>query len=178
MAMATNAPITTIHQGIDAGRLKASSTPVTTADQFPMVSEPPTRNRWIRYSNNTQHATLSAVTRSTSTPNTTIETTSAGISAITTSRMILAVDCEVCTCGAGATTSLFAIISFCFSIYFFGAAARARIMPMTVCFPRRTQSSSGRYEGHEAWQQPHSMHEVIICASTSSQPFFWVIFER
>ena len=68
----------------------------------------------------------------------------AGISAITTSRMILAVDCEVCTCGAGATTSLFAIISFCFSIYFFGAAARARIMPMTVCFPRRTQSSSGR----------------------------------
>ena len=63
--------------------------------------------------------------------------------------------------------------------YFFGAAtARARIIPITVCFPRRIQSSSGRYEGHVDWQHPHSMHEVIICCSSTSHPFFCVIFER
>lgn len=64
--------------------------------------------------------------------------------------------------------------------YFLGAAAapRARIIPITVCFPRRIQSSSGRYEGHVDWQHPHSMHEVIICCSNASQPFFCVIFER
>ena len=44
MAIATNAPITTIHQGIDAGRLKASSTPVTAADQLVTVTAPRTRN--------------------------------------------------------------------------------------------------------------------------------------
>ena len=44
MAMATKAPISTIHQGIDAGRLKASNTPVTTADQLPMVEAPRTKN--------------------------------------------------------------------------------------------------------------------------------------
>ena len=34
---------------------------------------------------------------------------------------------------------------YCFFIYFLGAAAaRARIRPITVCLPRRTQSSSGR----------------------------------
>ena len=53
-----------------------------------------------------------------------IRDSSAGISAITTSRMIRAVDCEVCTCGAGATTSLFAINIWYFlrsEIYFYGS---------------------------------------------------------
>ena len=86
-----------------------------------------------------------AVTRSTSAPKTRAETTSAGIRAITTSRMIREVDCAVCTWGAGDTMSLFAIFESFFN-YFLGAAAaaRERMMPMTVCLPRRTQSSSGR----------------------------------
>ena len=109
MAMATKAPMTTIHQGIDAGRLKASNTPVTTADQLQSVSGPRTTYFWIRNSNATQLTTESAVTHNALQPNTTVETTSAGISAITTSRMIEAVDRSVCTCGAGATISLFAI---------------------------------------------------------------------
>ena len=109
MAMATKAPITTIHQGIEAGRLKASSTPVTAADPLETVSGPRTRKRWIRYSNATHAATERATTRSTSMPKTTVETTSAGISATMTSRMIEAVDCADCTCGAGATISLLAI---------------------------------------------------------------------
>ena len=114
MAMATKAPMTTIHQGIVEGRLKASSTPVTTADQLEIVSGPRTRKRWMRNSKATHEATESAVTRSTSRPKTTVETTSAGISARTTSRMIDAVDCGDCTCGAGATVSLFIILMvFC-----------------------------------------------------------------
>ncbi len=108
--MATKAPMTTIHQGIDAGRLKASRTPVTTADQLPTVGLPPTRKRWIRYSNPTHESTERAVTQSTLHPKTTVETISAGMSAMTTSRMIRPVDCMVCTCGAGATISLLAIV--------------------------------------------------------------------
>ena len=37
-------PITTIHQGSDAGRLKASRTPVTTADRSLTVQGPLSRN--------------------------------------------------------------------------------------------------------------------------------------
>lgn len=103
MAMATKAPITTIHHGIDAGRLKASSTPVTTAERFPTVGAPRSMNRWIRYSNTTQHTTDSAVTPSTLQPKSSAETTSAGSSAITTSRMIFVVDSALWTCGDGAT---------------------------------------------------------------------------
>ena len=89
MAMATKAPITTIHHGIDAGRLKASSTPVTTAERFPTVGAP--------------RSTDSAVTPSTLQPKSSAETTSAGSSAITTSRMIFVVDSALWTCGDGAT---------------------------------------------------------------------------
>lgn len=44
MAIDTKAPITTIHQGSDAGRLKASRTPVTTADRSLTVQGPLSRN--------------------------------------------------------------------------------------------------------------------------------------
>lgn len=103
MAIATKAPMTTIHHGIDAGRLKASSRPVTTAERFPTVGAPRSMKRWIRYSNATQHATDSAVTLSTLQPKSSAETTSAGNSATITSRMIFVVDSALWTCGDGAT---------------------------------------------------------------------------
>lgn len=42
--MLPNGQITTIHQGSDAGRLKASRTPVTTADRSLTVQGPLSRN--------------------------------------------------------------------------------------------------------------------------------------
>ena len=149
-----------------------------------------------------QQKTDRAVIQSTFAPNTTVETISAGMSAITTSRMIRAVDCALCTWGAGETMNLLAIflISLIFPsagrmrrhrrsvraevrfvrFYFLGAAAaaRARMIPITACLPSRMKSSSGRYDGHENWQQPHSMHEVIICSSSTSQFLRRAIFER
>ena len=106
MPMATKAPMRTIHHGMVAGRLKASSTPVTTADQLPTVVAPRTMNRWIRYSDTTQAHTDSAVMKSTFAPNTTAETTNAGSRAMTTSRMMHAVERSDCTWGEGAMINL------------------------------------------------------------------------
>ncbi len=112
MPIATTEPMTTIHQGIEAGRLNESNRPVTTAERLPSVHSPFIMNFWMRYSTRTQLAMAIAVTRSTSQPNTVAETTRAGSRAIITSRMIFCVDSGPWTCGEGATKSLFAIVFF------------------------------------------------------------------
>ena len=127
--------MTTIHQSMPAGRLNASSRPVTTADRSPTVLRPRSMNRWIAYSNTTQLRIETAVMSNTLNPNTHVETTRAGISARMTSAMIPRVVVSPWTCGDGETKNLFAIISLVLSFYFL--AARARMIPMTVCLPRR-----------------------------------------
>ena len=52
-------------------------------------------------------------------------------------------------------------------IYFF--ALRALMMPITVDFPKRMLSSSGRCAGQVNMHEPHSMHEVMSSASAFSQ---------
>ena len=108
--IATSDPITTIHHGIDDGRLNASSRPVTAAERFDTVHSPWKRNFWIRNSITTQLTTAMADTVSTSTPCTHVDTANAGSIAMSTSRMIERVDCALCTCGDGATKNLFAMI--------------------------------------------------------------------
>ena len=115
--IATAEPMTTIHHGIEAGRLNASSKPVTAAERFDTVSSPPSRNFCMRNSIATQLTTAMADTVSTSVPYTQVDTASAGSSAMSTSRINDRVDCEPCTWGDGATKNLFAMIYNLFCLY-------------------------------------------------------------
>ena len=66
--IATNAPTAIIQIGNVVGRLNPSSTPVTMAEQSPIVGFPFNKKRWIKYSKSTQHATETAVTISAGIP--------------------------------------------------------------------------------------------------------------
>ena len=79
--IATAEPMTTIHHGIEAGRLNASSKPVTAAERFDTVGSPPSRNFCMRNSITTQLTTAMADTVSTSVPYTQVDTANAGSSA-------------------------------------------------------------------------------------------------
>ena len=98
MTMAKNAPTTTIQNGIEAGRQKASKIPVTTADRSPMVSGLCTSLRY-KNSNATQEQTLTSVTKSARSPNAYTLHASAGTSARMTSSIMNVVVTGLCTCG-------------------------------------------------------------------------------
>ena len=66
--MAKAAPMKTTHQGVVAGRFIASRRPVTTAEKSPTVEVFFSRYRVIRYSSNTQEATLTPSTSSSPQP--------------------------------------------------------------------------------------------------------------
>ena len=131
----TSAPTATIHSGMDEGKLKASSIPVTTADQLLTVSGPRSRKRCIRYSNTTQQATDVHVTNNTLNPNTHVDTASAGSSAITTSSISRDVVCCPWTCGEGETIKF---LSISISFLFFSTE------PRSVFFPVGTKPSPER----------------------------------
>jgi hypothetical protein len=113
IAIDTKAPKITIQSGIEAGKLNAKSTPVTTALRLPIVAGPWIKYLCISHSNDTQHATEMTVTANTDQPKIHTETARAGISAIRTSPIMRLVERLVKRCGEGET------IKFCFIFWFF-----------------------------------------------------------
>ena len=100
--IATSAPNTACHSGMDTGRFIASRTPVTAAERSEIVlgvwqsfSKP--------HSKKTQAAVVTATTSSARSPKTTHPAMTAGKSAMRTSRMMTAVEFFVVTCGEAAT---------------------------------------------------------------------------
>ena len=88
--IATSAPNTACHSGMDTGRLYASNTPLTAAERSEMVLGLP-QSFSKPHSKNMQAAAHTAVTNSARHPKLITPATSAGASAMSTSRMMLCV---------------------------------------------------------------------------------------
>ena len=109
--MAMKAPTTAIHQGSVAGRLKARSIPVTTAEKSLMATSRPTSLQY-RYSKITQAATVTAVRIRELIPKMMTEAISVGTRAMQTRCMIFWVLSTLVIWGAAVTINLLSITSY------------------------------------------------------------------
>ena len=107
--MAATPPRAACHKGMVAGRLKASSSPVTTADKSPTVWGR-FMTRRLKNSAATQEPTDTAMTAAARHPNSQTEAAAAGIRAMITSSMMLGVSMPQCRWGDDTT------VNFDFSI--------------------------------------------------------------
>ncbi len=100
--MEMNAPMVAIHSGKAGGKLKARIRPVTTAEKSPTGSGF-LRTRHHKSSKQTQAATVTPHSSSTRAPKMTVEATSVGSKATTTTSITRRVEFLLSRCGEGET---------------------------------------------------------------------------